>query len=85
VLAGTADGRIIQWDALTGKVRFEVDVGASVHWMPVMADGYIAAGLEDGSIVSFATGDPANDGWPMWGGGPGHNGAGCPDGADESL
>jgi outer membrane protein assembly factor BamB len=78
VLAGSADGRIIQWDARTGAVRFEVAVGAPVHWMPVMADGHIAAGLEDGSIVSFATGDPANDGWPMWGGGPGHNGPEAP-------
>jgi outer membrane protein assembly factor BamB len=78
VLAGTADGRIIQWDSRTGKVRFEVAVGAPVHWMPVMADGRIAAGLEDGSVICFTTGDPANDGWPMWGGGPGHNGPESP-------
>jgi hypothetical protein len=43
-----------------------------------MADSCIAAGLEDGSIVSFATGDPTNDGWAMWGGGPGHNGVEAP-------
>jgi outer membrane protein assembly factor BamB len=74
VLAGTADGRIIQWDAETGAVRFEVKVGAPVHWMPIMAEGLIAAGLEDGSLVVFDTGDAANDGWAQWGGGPGHNG-----------
>jgi hypothetical protein len=74
VLAGTADGRIIQWDAETGAVRFEVTIGAPVHWMPIMAKGLIAAGLEDGSLVVFDTGDAGNDGWAQWGGGPGHNG-----------
>jgi PQQ-like domain len=74
VLAGTADGRIIQWDAETGAVRFEVSVGAPVHWMPIMAKGLIAAGLEDGSLIVFDTGDAGNDGWLQSGGGPGHNG-----------
>jgi outer membrane protein assembly factor BamB len=77
VLAGTADGRIIQWDAETGAIRFEVSVGAPVHWMPIMAKGLIAAGLEDGSLVVFDTGDAANDGWAQWGGAPGHNGPAC--------
>jgi outer membrane protein assembly factor BamB len=60
VLAGTADGRIIQWDAETGAVRFEVSVGAPVHWMPIMAKGLIAAGLEGGSLIVFDTGDVGN-------------------------
>ncbi len=74
VLAGTADGRVIQWDAKTGAVRLDVHVGAPVHWQPVMAAGRVAVGLEDGSLVAFETGDASDDGWPMWGGGPGHNG-----------
>jgi hypothetical protein len=39
-----------------------------------MARGRVFAGLEDGSLVSFKTNAPLDDGWPMWGGGPGHNG-----------
>jgi Ca-activated chloride channel family protein len=74
VLAGTADGRLLQWDAATGAVRFDVRVGGGVHWQPVMSQGRIAVGLEDGSLVVFETGDVKDDGWPMWGGGPGHNG-----------
>jgi Ca-activated chloride channel family protein len=74
VLAGTADGRVLQWDAKTGEVRFDVCVGGGVHWQPVMSRGQVAVGLEDGSLVLFETGDAADDGWPMWGGGPGHNG-----------
>ena len=41
----------------------------------VMAGGRIFTGLEDGSLVVFETGDPNDDGWPMWGGGPAHNGS----------
>jgi outer membrane protein assembly factor BamB len=74
VLAGTWDGRIISWDATSGAVRREIRVGAPCHWQPVMVDGWIYAGLEDGTLVAVDTGDAENDGWPMWGGGPGHNG-----------
>jgi hypothetical protein len=74
VLFGTWDGRLVSLDAPDGRVRWEVQVGAPCHWQPVMANGRVFAGLEDGSIVSFETGDALDDGWPMWGGGPGHNG-----------
>jgi Ca-activated chloride channel homolog len=74
VLVGTWDGRVVSLDATSGAVRWDVNVGAPCHWQPVMAGGRIAVGLEDGSLVSFDTGDARDDGWPMWGGGPGHNG-----------
>ena len=31
-------------------------------------------GTTEGDLVAFRTGDPQDDGWGMWGGGPGHNG-----------
>ena len=74
VWCGTWDGHIRSWDARTGQLRWEVAVDAPVHWQPVVAGGWVYAGLEDGSLVGFNTGDPADDGWPMWGGGAGHNG-----------
>jgi outer membrane protein assembly factor BamB len=74
LLIGTWDGRLVSFDALDGRKRWEVPVGAPCHWQPVMKSGRIFAGLEDGSLVAFETGDPLDDGWPMWGGGPGHNG-----------
>lgn len=74
VLLGTWDGRIVSLDAASGHVRWDVSVGAPCHWQPVMSGGRVAAGLEDGSVVSFATRDSGDDCWPMWGGGPGHNG-----------
>jgi outer membrane protein assembly factor BamB len=78
VLIGTWDGRVISFDAMTGSLRWEVRVGAPCHWQPVMTGGRIFAGLEDGSLVAFETGDPKDDGWSMWGGGPEHNGPRSP-------
>jgi Ca-activated chloride channel family protein len=74
VWAGTWDGRIVSWDAWTGAVRWSVKIGAPCHWQPVVSEGWVYAGLEDGTLLSFATGDPLDTGWPMWGGGCGHNG-----------
>lgn len=74
VWAGTWDGRIVSWDALTGDVRWAVKVGAPCHWQPVVSEGWVYAGLEDGTLMGFATGDPLDTDWPMWGGGCGHNG-----------
>src|ERR1051325_6431673 len=75
VWAGTWGGSICCWDARSGHERWIVPVGAPCHWQPVVAAGWVYAGLEDGSLVGFETGDPGDDGWPMWGGGAGHNGA----------
>lgn len=74
VWAGTWDGRILSWDALTGDVRWAVKVGAPCHWQPVVQDGWVYAGLENGTLIGFSTGDPQDTDWPMWGGGCGHNG-----------
>jgi outer membrane protein assembly factor BamB len=74
VVVGTWDGRLVSLDARTGRVRWQVQVGGPVHWQPVMSDGRVFAGLESGTVVCIETGDPMDGGWPMWGGGPGHNG-----------
>ena len=66
VWAGTWDGRVMSWDAWTGAVRWAVKVGAPCHWQPVASEGWIFAGLEDGSLIGFNTGDPLDTGWPMW-------------------
>ena len=78
VWAGTWDGRLISWNALTGEVRWTVKVGAPCHWQPVVDEGWIYAGLEDGTLIGMATGDPLDTDWPMWGGGCGHNGKPVP-------
>ncbi len=74
VWAGSRDGRIRSWDAETGALRWAVPVGASAVSQPTLWQGRVYAGLDGGRLVAFATQDPADHGWPMWGGGPGHNG-----------
>ena len=75
VYAGSHDGRLYSWDAETGRVRWEVRVGRPVSWQPAVCGGWIYAGLEGGRVLGLETGDPLDDGWAMWGGGAGHNGA----------
>jgi Ca-activated chloride channel family protein len=84
VWAGTWDGRILSWDALTGNIRWAVKAGAPCHWQPVISEGWVYAGLEDGTLLGFATGDPQDTDWPMWGGGSGHNGKPVPEGRPSS-
>ena len=74
VYAGTRDGRLLSWDAELGTLRWAVQMGAPVSWQPVVSGGWVHAGLANGDLVGFATGDAGDHGWPMWGGGPGHNG-----------
>jgi hypothetical protein len=45
---------------------------------PVIHDSWIYAGLEDGSLIGFATHDEQDTGWPMWGGGAGYIGLSLP-------
>ena len=85
VLLGTWGGEVIQLDSTTGKIRWQVNVGSPVHWQPVMSGGRVLAGLQNGTLVCFETGDPLDDGWAMWGGGPGHNGLDCQVGGDTEA
>ena len=38
------------------------------------AEGNVLFGTGDGTLYCFNAGDTDPSGWPMWGGGPGHNG-----------
>jgi outer membrane protein assembly factor BamB len=85
VWVGTWDGRLISFDALTSDIRWSVKTGAPCHWQPVVSDGWIYAGLEDGTLLGLATGDPLDTDWPMWGGGCGHNGKPIPEPQPDSA
>jgi Ca-activated chloride channel family protein len=74
VYAATREGRVLSWEAETGALRWRLDLGAPISWQPVVSGGRVFVGCVDGTLRAFSTGDPLDDGWPMWGGGPGHNG-----------
>ena len=75
VYVGARDGKVRCFDAATGELRFGLFAGAPLAWQPVVAGGWVYCGAVGGNLVGLRTGDPQDDGWPMWGGGPGHNGA----------
>jgi Ca-activated chloride channel family protein len=70
----TTEGRLRCLKEEDGAELWRVDVGKPMEWSPAVAQGRVLAGTVDGELVCVETGDPADDGWPMWGGGPGHNG-----------
>jgi len=70
----TADGKVVCIDAVSGKVRWEEQVGKGIFGEPIVAAGRIYLAARTGHLVCLETGDKSADGWPMWGGGAGHNG-----------
>ncbi|MEX0707798.1 MAG: PQQ-binding-like beta-propeller repeat protein [Woeseia sp.] len=74
VWVGTWDGRLLSWDALTGRLRWQARLPAPCHWQPIVADGWVYAGLEDGSLIALNTDESPDAMWTAWGGGSGHNG-----------
>jgi outer membrane protein assembly factor BamB len=74
VYAGTRDGNVRCWDASSGEAFWSYPVSSCLVWQPVVANGWIYCGAPGGRLVALHTGDPLDDGWPMWGGGSGHCG-----------
>ncbi len=68
VLFGTLKGEVVRLDQKTGKVVATYTVGAPVRSQPVVANGWIYVGTDDGRLVAINTKDPAVTGWPTWGG-----------------
>jgi Ca-activated chloride channel family protein len=70
----TVAGTVVLLDAITGRSAHAFWVGQAMRFQPAIVDGWIYVGTTDGSIAAIDTGDRRLDGWPMWGGGPAHNG-----------
>jgi outer membrane protein assembly factor BamB len=68
VIFATVAGQVVALDPQTGKVRKTYAVGSPVRSQPVVDDGWIYVGTEDGRLVAIDTGEKTLTGWPMWGG-----------------
>jgi len=68
VLLGTLEGRVLRLDPASGKSTASYQVGSPIRSQPVVADGWIYVGTEDGKLVAIDTKDPSITGWPTWGG-----------------
>lgn len=68
VLVATLGGEVIRLDADSGKPLGRFAVNAPVRSQPIVEDGWIYVGTEDGKLVAIDTGDRSLKGWVAWGG-----------------
>src|SRR5262249_62377049 len=74
VFLGTIDGEVHCLAASSGDRIWSVRVGEPILFQPAVARGRVYATTQGGNLFCLETGDPNDDGWFMWGGGPDHNG-----------
>ena len=68
VVFATLAGEVKRLDPTTGKVSGSWKVNGRIRAQPVVHDGWIYVGTEDGRLVAIDTGDDKLTGWAMWGG-----------------
>jgi len=68
IVVATLGGDVIRLDAKAGSLIKQYKTGAPLRTQPIVHDGWIYAGTEDGRLIAINTGDRALTGWPTWGG-----------------
>jgi hypothetical protein len=58
----------------TGELLWSDTLDEPVIFQPAVVRGRVCAATGAGSLFAIETGDPRDEGWPMWGGSAGHNG-----------
>jgi len=71
---GTGSGDVVCMSAATGEVLWSASVGEPIAFQPAVAQGRVYVSTETGNLFGLETGDPADDGWLMWGANAAHNG-----------
>ncbi len=75
VYTATIDGTVLAIDAARGTVKWAVQLPqVSIEFQPAIHNGRVYIGTSDGCLWCLDAQDATAHGWPMWGGGPGHNG-----------
>jgi len=74
LFVATIKGEILQLNAKDGKVRKTYKVGSPVRFQPVVMNGRIYVGTQDGKVICINTGDKKLTGWSTWGGNAQHTG-----------
>jgi outer membrane protein assembly factor BamB len=70
----SAFGDLAVLDRESGEDVWALNVGSPILSQPAVAEGKVLFGTGDGTLYCFNADDTDPTGWPMWGGGPGHNG-----------
>lgn len=68
IMFGTLDGRVVRLDQKSGKELATYKVPGQIRSQPVVHDGWIYVGTDDGKLVAIDTKDRSVTGWPTWGG-----------------
>ncbi len=71
---GTVDGHLYAADIDTGMTLWAYDVGEPIVFQPIVAQGWVYVATGEGNVIGLEVGDPALDGWHMWGGNARHAG-----------
>jgi outer membrane protein assembly factor BamB len=71
----TSTGKVLIISKKDGSIADSFDVKAPIRFQPSLANGKLYIGTTNGQLIALDTGDPKAIGWPMWGGGPTHNGS----------
>nr|HEX4317868.1 PQQ-binding-like beta-propeller repeat protein [Kofleriaceae bacterium] len=75
IVVATREGRLFGLDIDTGYTLWSYDLGHRVVAEPIVAKGWVYAATTDGYVIAVNVADPTLDGWHMFGGSPGHDGA----------
>ena len=76
VVFATLAGEIRRLDPTSGKVGGTWKIDCRIRAQPVVHDGWIYVGTEDGRLIAIDTGDRTLTGWSMWGGNAQRSGIG---------
>jgi outer membrane protein assembly factor BamB len=68
ILVATLEGEVLRLDAGSGKIVARWPLKSPVRSQPIVHDGWIYVGTEDGHLVAIDTGDRSLHGWVAWGG-----------------
>src|SRR5262249_2077909 len=63
ILLATLKGDVLRLDPSSGKTTATYPVGSPVRSQPVVADGWIYVGTEDGKLIAIDTKDRSITGW----------------------
>jgi len=74
LFVGTILGEVCCLSAESGEVLWRAALDEPGLFQSAVVSGRVYASTGAGSLFSIETGDPGDDGWPMWGGSAAHNG-----------
>ncbi|MFW9845635.1 MAG: PQQ-binding-like beta-propeller repeat protein [Candidatus Thorarchaeota archaeon] len=67
IIVATLNGDIEQFKANTGELEKRYRLNAPIRFQPIVQDGRIFTGTQDGQVICINTRDPELTGWPTWG------------------